>query len=181
LKLKVWDVRSRPASPVYVNKRSVYSCRPSPPFGLSQHCDRFDAGVTSIQSHPYVEHLLVVGSYDDNLRLFDVRKPLVPLAQLNVGGGVWRVKWHPLPTRRWDLLVACMYDGFKIVRFALSTSETAQSNGLDSYSAAVIRRFDLHNSIAYGADWSLLEDRGTNDTLIATCSFYDHQLRLWRG
>jgi len=44
LKLKTWDTRQGFAHPTFVNKR-------------------FDAGVTSIQSHPNVEHLLAVGRY----------------------------------------------------------------------------------------------------------------------
>lgn len=42
LKMKSWDIRLDCSRPLFVNKR-------------------FDAGVTSIQSNPHVEHLLAVG------------------------------------------------------------------------------------------------------------------------
>jgi len=42
LRLKAWDIRQGFFQPIFVNKR-------------------FDAGVTAIQSHPFVEHLFAVG------------------------------------------------------------------------------------------------------------------------
>ncbi|KDQ07691.1 hypothetical protein BOTBODRAFT_192246 [Botryobasidium botryosum FD-172 SS1] len=150
-KLKGWDVRQDPAQPTFVNRR-------------------FDAGVTTIQSHPHVEHIFAVGSYDASVRLFDARKPLAPLSTSGVGGGVWRVKWHPSAARSQDLLVACMHDGFKVVRFGETYAEEAQ----------IVKRYDAHDSLAYGVDWAF-EKGEKSDTLIASCSFYDHSLHLWRG
>jgi diphthamide biosynthesis protein 7 len=42
LKMKAWDIRQGFLSPIFVNKH-------------------FEAGVTTIQSHPFVEHLVAVG------------------------------------------------------------------------------------------------------------------------
>ena len=123
----------------------------------------FEAGVTTIQSHPHVEHLLAVGSYDDHIRLFDVRNPLRPVSQMHVGGGVWRAKWHPSSARKDDLLLACMYAGCKVVKIGEETSE-------------VVKSFEEHKSIAYGADWSFAAGELTK---VATCSFYDHSLYVW--
>ncbi|KAJ7487605.1 WD40-repeat-containing domain protein [Mycena galericulata] len=146
-KLKGWDTRQGFSQPTFTNKR-------------------FEAGVTSIQSHPHGEHEFAVGSYDNTVRLFDKRKPLVPVTQVDVGGGAWRVKWHPSPSRKNELLVASMHDGFKVVRFAFGDDGS-------------VKRFDSHTSLAYGADWSFSETEG--ETLIASCSFYDHSLHLWTG
>ncbi|GAA99174.1 uncharacterized protein L969DRAFT_93636 [Mixia osmundae IAM 14324] len=101
---------------------------------------RFDGGVTSIQSNPHDEHLFAVGSYDGSLRLFDNRsmKGVVAASEL---GGLWRLKWHP--SRHNMLLAAGMHEGFKV----LSLDE-------DQTSAKVTTRFDGHESLAYGADWS---------------------------
>ncbi|KAH9049337.1 WD-40 repeat-containing protein [Lactarius hengduanensis] len=118
LRLKVWDIRQGFDQPIITNK-----------------------------SHPNIEHLIAVGSYDCTVRLFDTRKPLTPLAQADVGGGAWRVKWHPSPSRNCDLLVQKRYDG--------------------------------HGSLAYGVDWSYQPWQG--QTLVASASFYDHALHLWRG
>lgn len=111
------------------------------------------------------------------VQLFDARKPLVPLSQANVGGGAWRVKWHPSPSRKNDLLVASMHDGFKIVKFDLNFSAGHLPTGSDG---EVVKRFDEHASLAYGVDWSFAPS-GSRDTIIGSCSFYDHALHLWRG
>lgn len=101
-----------------------------------------------------------------------MRKPLTPLSEVDVGGGAWRVKWHPSPSRKDDLLVACMHDGFKIIHFNTDENETRRGE--------VVRRFDSHSSLAYGADWSFAPPQKEGDeTLIGSCSFYDHALHLW--
>ncbi|TEB35035.1 WD-40 repeat-containing protein [Coprinellus micaceus] len=136
LKMKAWDLRTGFDTPVFTNRR-------------------FDAGVTCIQSHPYDPNQIAVGSYDANVRIFDPRNLARPISDLPVGGGVWRVKWHPRVERKTDLLVACMHDGFKIAQFSPDESPT---------------------SLAYGADWSY----GTGEeSLVGTCSFYDHRLHVW--
>jgi len=81
------------------------------------------------------------------------------------------VKWHPSLSRKNDLLVACMHDGFKVVRF--DADDTVLAGG------ETLKRFDTHASLAYGADWSFAEDG--EESLIASCSFYDHSLQLWTG
>ncbi|KDR84997.1 hypothetical protein GALMADRAFT_54096 [Galerina marginata CBS 339.88] len=156
LKLKAWDIRQGFMRPTFVNKR-------------------FEAGVTSIQSHPYVEHILAVGSYNNAVHIFDARKMTATVAQVDVGGGAWRVKWHPSERRKQDLLVACMHDGFKVIHF------DAASDGLSSLFdvSRVLKRNDDHESMAYGADWSHAGPLMSGETLIGGCSFYDHKMSLW--
>lgn len=133
-----------------------------------------DAGVVSILSlgpkwNAENPHHLFTGSYDDNLRLFDLRlmdksNPLLisgippSLIKLeNLGGGVWRL----CPGPESQILVCCMYDGARIVR----------SNG-DSWQ--VTSKFvDGHESICYGGDWS-------NSGYVTTCSFYDKVVQVWK-
>lgn len=155
LKMKGWDSRKGFDSPIFENRR-------------------FDAGVTTIQTHPYVEHLMAVGSYDEKVRLFDTRVPLRPLQEAHVGGGVWRVKWHPSENRRDDLLVACMHAGFKVIQFDSGLPDVVTGG------FKIPRRFDQHESLAYGVDWSFVSG-GEGTSLVASCSFYDHTLHLWRG
>ena len=116
-------------------------------------------------------------SYNNLVQLFDARKPLTPLAHVDVGGGAWRVKWHPSFRRKLDLLVASMHDGFKIVTFdshSLNTGLPLTSDG------RLVRRFDEHTSLAYGVDWSFALS-ADYDTIIGSCSFYDHTLHVWQG
>ncbi|KAF8337573.1 WD40-repeat-containing domain protein [Cantharellus anzutake] len=165
-KLKAWDIRQEPSHPIFWSS-------------LLLRRSRFDAGVTTIQSHPFVEHLIAVGSYDDTVRLFDVRQSKEPFAAINIGGGAWRVKWHHKPERSQDLLVACMHDGFKVLQFG--PNRIPDSQALDQFgSFNIIKRYEAHQSLAYGADWSY-QDAAGSDSYIATCSFYDHSLHIWTG
>lgn len=88
----------------------------------------------------------------------------MPTSVHDVGGGVWRVRWHPTDTTK--LLTACMHDGFKVLDV--------------SGEPRTVRRFDAHgkDALAYGVDWCQPMSSGTGDH-IASCSFYDHQLRSW--
>jgi diphthamide biosynthesis protein 7 len=115
-------------------------------------------------------------SYNSTVQLFDTRKPLVPLTQIDVGGGAWRVKWHPSASRQKDLLVACMHDGFKIVRYGMEEFITDGSTG----DWEIVKHFTGHESLAYGTDWCF-SDGQDGQTVIASCSFYDHALHLWSG
>ncbi|KAF8489573.1 WD40-repeat-containing domain protein [Gautieria morchelliformis] len=155
--LKGWDLRTGFCQPASLNKR-------------------FDAGVTTIQSNPHLQYTLAVGSYDSTVRLFDTRQLSRPVTHAQVGGGAWRVKWHPDAARKHHLLVACMHDGFKVVDFDPLTSNDTNP----SCSWRISARFDRHESLAYGVDWSHAP-ASEKGSLIASCSFYDHSLHLWRA
>ncbi|XP_076640999.1 diphthine methyltransferase isoform X2 [Halictus rubicundus] len=133
-----------------------------------------DAGVTSLHSNATKEHLLASGSYDESLRLWDTRNLKTPVSKMDLGGGVWRLKWDPFARRH--LLAACMYGGFRIVD--CENTETP----------CVIGEYNEHESLAYGCDWSflnsteiperILKTEAREVCLIGTCSFYDHVLKL---
>jgi diphthamide biosynthesis protein 7 len=110
----------------------------------------------SLQNHQYS---LITGSYDENLRIFDTRSIKNSLNEINLGGGIWRIKSDPLNVS--NVLCACMYHNFSIVSLE---------------SLEILSEYNEHESICYGCDWSFL--RGSVDQFIATCSFYDHKLCL---
>lgn len=62
-----------------------------------------------------------------------------------------------------------MHDGFKVLRVEEGAS-----------SSSIVTRFNAHseNALAYGVDWGQAIDDGKKD-LVASCSFYDRQLRSW--
>ncbi|XP_033177917.1 diphthine methyltransferase [Bombus impatiens] len=94
------------------------------------------AGVTSIHSNAAREFLLSSGSYDEILRLWDTRNLKQPISNINLGGGIWRLKWDPF---KWKyLFAACMYSGFRIV--------DCENTEIPS----VIGEYNEHESIAYG-------------------------------
>lgn len=125
------------------------------------------AGVTCLLSHPQNEHQLLTGSYDELLRVFDTRAMKRSLTELNLHGGIWRLKPHP---QRTDLiLTACMYTNFSVVQ-------------LKEGALSLLGSYEQHSSICYGADWAPnidkfeLSDDYTHSLHMATCSFYDHKL-----
>lgn len=69
-----------------------------------------------------------------------------------------------------------MHDGFKIVQFDVG----GLLNGNPRSEGEVMKSFNEHKSLAYGADWSF-GDNQDGQTLIASCSFYDHALHVWSG
>ncbi|XP_017054625.1 diphthine methyltransferase [Drosophila ficusphila] len=125
------------------------------------------AGVTCLLGHPTHENLLLTGSYDEQLRLFDTRAMKRPLAELNLGGGIWRLKPHPAYP---DLmLVACMYTNFSLVEI------DAKDPNL-----SLLGTYEEHKSICYGADWAPFPKKDDGSLTMATCSFYDHKLCVSR-
>ncbi|XP_058821215.1 diphthine methyltransferase-like isoform X1 [Topomyia yanbarensis] len=122
-----------------------------------------DAGITSLLAFQHVEHLLATGSYDDNVRIFDTRFMKSPASQINLGGGIWRMKsnyYYPD-----QILCACMYHNFSII------------NIKKDYSIVLDSEYNEHNSICYGCDWSY-DPNECESKLFASCSFYDHKLCL---
>lgn len=123
-------------------------------------------GVTCVTRRPGKEHELWSGGYDDMLKMWDLRHMRNAVEEVNVGGGVWRIQWHP---RRKDVaLVAAMYDGAKVVK-------VGEEGMID-----VVAEYKKHESIVYGAMWlGKLEERETNKLIAVTSSFYDQAVKLW--
>ena len=44
-----------------------------------------------------------------------------PLKTVGVGGGVWRVKWHPIHSD--FMATACMHNGFHLLNWHLATGK----------------------------------------------------------
>lgn len=133
------------------------SCTPT--FTYKRHT----MGITTMQSSPHQEYLLATGSYDETIYFWDTRSMRTPVNDVQTpGGGIWRLKWHPHCPNK--LLSASMHAG----AFVLDV-DTSQ------YDASISTSFLDHTSMVYGADWSYRDS-----DLVATCSFYDHVLHLWK-
>ncbi|KAJ2723396.1 hypothetical protein GGI07_002671 [Coemansia sp. Benny D115] len=172
-RLKAWDLRQD------------LECA-QPLFNLRRH----QAGVCSIHPNFHRQHMLATGGYDDTVMVWDTRSMRRPLAEHNVGGGVWRLKWHP--TEPTQLLVGAMYNGFHILDVSVagdsslvSASDAKPTSMPPLPEAAAVGvetqvSFMAHESIAYGADWCQTHRDSSKGWLVGTCSFYDHAVHLWR-
>ncbi|KMZ64792.1 WD repeat-containing protein [Zostera marina] len=145
-----WDLRDTPPNSVFRNTKS------------------HKMGVCCIAKNPSNPNMVLTGSYDESLRVWDVRSVSKPVDEcsINLGGGVWRIKYHPDNP---DLvLAACMHNDFAIIRIGKNDDIT------------VIEKYKKHESLAYGADWQRsCRDRNESSCLVATCSFYDNTMRIW--
>ena len=149
------------------------------------------AGVTAILTVYWDEAstLIVTGSYDDHIRLINAHTVghREVLAELNLGGGVWRLKVlskmnAPRTRRRWHtwdsdpypeqmlLLVSCMHAGVRVVKLACIEN---------TWRFEVQAKFEEHKSMNYGSDSQPDSDDRGRRTFIST-SFYDRLLCLWR-
>lgn len=151
-------------------KFSCWDLRDSPPNLVFQSSKVHKMGVCCIEKSPHDPNSLLTGSYDEVLRVWDLRSISKPVNEtsISLGGGVWRVKHHPFIPGL--VLAACMHNGFAIV-------------AIKGYKAEVLETYKKHDSLAYGADWQKVEANhvgGTTKPLVATCSFYDKLVRVWR-
>ena len=90
-----------------------------------------------------------------------------PLETINAGGGVWRIRQPQETTSEAShnlLGLACMHNGFHIV---------------DKHSVTIMASFKEHESLAYGLDFKSLQDEEKPVYVMASCSFYDHTLKVW--
>ncbi|CAK9156551.1 unnamed protein product [Ilex paraguariensis] len=150
-KFSCWDLRDGPSKLAFQNSK-VHKM-----------------GVCCIAKSPSDPYTLLTGSYDEYLRVWDVRSISKPINESSIclGGGVWRIKHHPFVPG--FVLAACMHNGFAVVNIKADQAE-------------VIEMYSNHGSLAYGADWhrgDLCHKSTKKSTVVATCSFYDKLLRIW--
>jgi diphthamide biosynthesis protein 7 len=144
-KFKCWDLRTDPSELAFQNSKT------------------HTMGVCSIVKDPNDPNTLVTGSYDEYLRVWDMRSISKPVneASIGLGGGVWKIKYHP--SVHGIVAAACMHNGFSVV--------SVKSGALE-----VVESYKKHESLAYGVDWKKGESK---ISVLATCSFYDRLLGVW--
>ena len=101
---------------------------------------------------------------DENVMLIDtryinVKQPFWKSG--NLGGGIWRMKWHPYTSNR--MLVGAMHGGCCVLNFHGTSLDGGRSNdapvddGIDIYNEhwtmKCTKYFQEHESMVYGADW----------------------------
>ncbi len=127
-------------------------------------CKEHEAGVTSVLSNATKEREVFSGSYDETICRWDVRRMKTPLSKRKLSGGIWKIKQHPVKSH--VLALACMTAGFFIV-------------DVDNDFESICAYEKPHLSLAYGVDWKPEAENDSEDVL-ASCSFYDNLLTIWK-
>jgi diphthamide biosynthesis protein 7 len=178
--------------------------------GLGDH----KAGVTAILPIPFNissgEDILITGSYDDHVRVYAVygrrypvenRKPKV-LAELNIGGGVWRLTFledytqgvrrveayvtRELKETTFRILASCMQGGVRVLEV------TGHSRGEWTIKVIAELKFNTTNDLVYAGDVQPAgglapnhpQDSSYNDDeekfVFVSANFYEKQLCVWK-
>ncbi|RCN35612.1 WD domain, G-beta repeat protein [Ancylostoma caninum] len=103
--LKVWDVRTE---------------------STVQRMTEFTAGVTF--SSWRKEHIILTGSYDQHIRLFDMRKSKEPLKINETSGGVWHIEDCHHSGKQCHI-AACMYGGWTLLDENFDTIKEEEKAG----------------------------------------------------
>ncbi|KAI9771992.1 MAG: hypothetical protein M1840_001280 [Geoglossum simile] len=134
------------------------------------------AGVTAILPYPFDEQILITGSYDELVRIYDCGARRV-LAEKKVaeGGGVWRLRLicgREDDQSRCLILASCMHAGSRVL-------EIVRNEGRDGdWEIVVLGAFEGHQSMNYASDVRPYKDgRGL---VVVSMSFYDRLLCVWR-
>jgi diphthine methyl ester acylhydrolase len=133
------------------------------------------AGVTAILPYPLDEQILLTGSYDEFVRIYDcgIRRVLAK-KKVAEGGGVWRLR--PICSRgngqnRCLVLASCMHSGSRVL-------EIVRKEGQDGdWEIRVLGAFEEHQSMNYASDVGPYRDGG--GLVIVSTSFYDCLLCVW--
>lgn len=163
---------------------------PETPYSAVTIKGQHEAGVTSILPLPRWTadggRLVVTGSYDDCLRLFAIHdlqdtygmKRVKLLAEVNLGGGVWRLNLIDSEGSSPDgagsfslrVLVSCMHAGARIVQ--------VRTEDWQAWECKVLARFEEHKSMNYASDF-IRSSGSTGGLTCVSTSFYDQLLCLW--
>ncbi|KAH7828157.1 diphthine methyl ester acylhydrolase [Monocercomonoides exilis] len=84
---QLFKTPQRPLSPFH--QQTKYQ-RPKP---IVENSTSHETGVTCISQHPFHPHNFATGSFDEHVRLWDLRKLDEPVWTMKAKDGVWRIKW----------------------------------------------------------------------------------------
>ncbi|KAB8260231.1 hypothetical protein BDV32DRAFT_158863 [Aspergillus pseudonomiae] len=132
--------------------------------------------------------VVLTGSYDESLRVYHATRRGEVLAEVGLGGGVWRLQLlrtdHGVLAagEEWKFLVlaSCMHAGTRVVKVTHTVGEAT------GWEIEVLAEFTEHQSMNYASDvWKPdggydLQGKDMSELLCISSSFYDRRLCLWR-
>mmetsp|Transcript_326 Transcript_326/g.1266 ORF Transcript_326/g.1266 Transcript_326/m.1266 type:complete len:272 (-) Transcript_326:62-877(-) len=172
--LKAWDARSPGSSSL---KRPSFRC---------EH----GAGVTAARA--VGRCTVLTAAYDDMARLWDVRRPAAALCETSLGdgGGCWRPR--AFSSGGDDDDDSCAFvapagrSGAVFLRVDARRASLGVFSGDSNKTGSPIGGGHAPEAITYGVDFCrdprFHDNRGASGRpLLASCSFYDNALHLWRA
>ncbi|KAL2835059.1 hypothetical protein BDW59DRAFT_155882 [Aspergillus cavernicola] len=174
---------------------------PPPTLSTTDKARHHTAGITSILPLPLPLHatngapLLLTGSYDESIRIYHATGRGGVIAEMGVGGGVWRLKVLSSTSsitdtnsglsgdgkREWTFLIlaSCMHGGVRVVRVWVSSmgdGEGEVEGGIE-----VLAEFKEHESMNYASDvWKCGRKNEESELRVVSSSFYDRRVCVWR-
>jgi diphthamide biosynthesis protein 7 len=149
--LKMWDKRTDLNKAVSVNK---------------EH----SASINCIYKYFASETEIITGSYDESLRIIDIRNLTSTIEKKKLNHSIWDINQQILKGKNY-LLMSCIYEGFRIY-------EVQKGNDLIEVMKMEISQDEdnKHGTIVYGVDCFQKEDCLN----ISSCSFYDNKILYWQ-
>ncbi|KMQ42451.1 hypothetical protein A7C99_0735 [Trichophyton rubrum] len=133
------------------------------------------------------EPIILTGSYDQHVRIyqFGVRKQV--LADSNLGGGVWRLKLlrvenNSLETSQrlltsYLILASCMHGGARVISVVHYSRHPEAGS---TWGINIIAQFTEHKSMNYASDvWQNYDE--PSKLLCLSSSFYDKRICIWEA
>lgn len=155
---------------------------PSTLLDYSDRARRHNAGVTSILPLPVPlfqgAPLILTGSYDEYLRVYHATQRGNVLAELCLGGGVWRLQIlrSSMPSEKTFsalVLASCMHTGTRLVRV------TCDGWDEGNWNFELLAKFTEHESMNYASDVWRGKDIKESELLVVSSSFYDRRVCVW--
>ncbi|SOS77343.1 conserved protein, unknown function [Plasmodium sp. gorilla clade G1] len=123
-------------------------------------------GITAVKFENFSE-LLYTASYDNNIRIFDLRNIREPIQTVDVNSSIWRIKFLYKNNSVDNLLVAACDGGAKI--FKKSNNDFIYDKGIFN-----------NNELTYGIDViDMLRPKNEKKKIYLSCSFYNKEVQLW--
>jgi WD40 repeat protein len=146
-----------------------------------------NASINCIQNFLNDDHsnYIVTGSYDETLRIIDVRKFGDCLFQKKIDCSIWDINQRNFKNMASLFLMANVYEGFNVFEFDKEKIISDHNNkDIKSIFSFPLEKGETtnhtinHKTIVYGVDSTHLWS--DDEIYVTSCSFYDNSVSFWK-